>query len=429
MVALRVFTCFLTAVTFLVVSSAAGAEVTDSVTCTASYNHLLAQLTRELSFEKGTYGVYLIDLKSGQVLGINHREEFHAASTFKLPMNLFLYEQVAAGKIDPGTKLTYLKRHREGGTGILQYKPVGSTYSIAELSVYSIVYSDNVATNILLSYLGRTNVKDYMRNIGGTVVDDDRNVTCPEDMANYMNCLLKFAAEHPEHGNLLIHYLANTVYNERLPKPLPASVKVAHKIGNWPYTGTYNDVGYVEHPENPYIIAVFSKNTESRERAFAVIRKISGMVYDYQSSLRHIRILLNGKELGNDIPPLMENGRLLVPLRNIAEPLGAEVSWDGTNKTAAVARAGVSLTVQIGSEGAVVNGQETTLSVPAKLLGGRTMVPLRFVSEAFGARVEWDGENHLVNIWLEDGVSPGTNGAQVELSDATERALNTAAAW
>lgn len=398
-------TCVIMAFAHLCAFTAAGdaAEATGSATCTASYNHLLEQLTRELSFEKGTYGVYLIDLKSGQVLGINHREKFHAASTFKLPMNLYLYEQVAAGKLDPLTRLTYLPQHYEGGTGILQYKSEGSTYSIAELSLYSIVYSDNVATNILLSYVGRTNVKNYMRSLGGVVVEDDRNVTCPEDMGKYMLHLLDFAERHPAHGGLLIHYLENTVYNERLPKPLPSGVKVAHKIGNWPFTGTYNDVGYVQHPENPYIIAVFSKYTESRDRAFVVIRKISRIVYDYQSGLRHIRILLNGQELGHEVPPLLQNGRVLVPLRSIAEPLGAEVSWDGTNKTAVVDCAGVSLTVQAGSRVAVVNGQETALSVPARLFGGRTMVPLRFVSEAFGAEVQWDAEDRLIRIWFEKG--------------------------
>lgn len=401
----RSLTCLALVVTCLLIWSVVGnaAEASCSAISTASYNSLLGQLSRELSSEKGTYGVYLIDLKSRQALGINHREPFHAASTFKLPLNLYLYEQVAAGKVDLQTRLTYLQKHYEGGTGILQYKPVGNRYSIAELSLYSIVYSDNVATNILLSYLGRTNIKNYMRGLGGGVVDNYKNLTCPEDMARYMFYLLEFAAKNPKLGGLLINYLESTIYNERLPKPLPAGVKVAHKIGNWPYTGTYNDVGYVEHPENPYVIAVFSKHTAGRERAFQVIQKISRLVYDYQSNLRHIRILLNGQEINNDVPPLLEDGRMLVPIRNIAEPLGAKVSWNGTTKTVAVSRAGLSLTLQVGSETAVLDGQEIALSVPAKLFGGRTMVPLRFVSEAFGARVDWDGENRLVNIWLKEG--------------------------
>lgn len=388
----------------LLVWSAAGdvAEAGCAAISTASYNNLLERLTRELSLEKGTYGVYLFDLKSGHALGLNHREAFHAASTFKLPLNLYLYEQAAAGKVDLQTRLTYLQKHYEGGTGLLQYDPVGSRYSIAQLSLYSIVYSDNVATNILLSYLGRMNVKNYMRRLGGAVVHDKSNLTCPEDMAKYMAYLLAFAAKNPELGGLLIDYLQNTIYNERLPKPLPAGVKVAHKIGNWPYTGTYNDVGYVDHPENPYVIAVFSKHTAGRKRAFHVIQRISRLVYGYQSSLRHIRILLNGQEANNDVPPLLEDGRMLVPIRDIAEPLEAEVSWDGLTKTVTVSRSGVSLTLQVGSETAVLDGQKIALSVPVRLFSGRTMVPLRFISEAFGARVEWDGKQRLVNIWLAD---------------------------
>ncbi len=383
---------------FLLTFVQADAGEIKSCASSASYNDLLSQLVDVLRNEKGTYGVYLIDLKSGHWLGINHEEPFHAASTFKLPANLYLYEQIAAGRISPQTTLTYRKGHYETGTGLLQYRPVGSKFTIAALVRYSIVYSDNVATNILLSYVGKQNVKNYMRNLGGRVVSDTQNVTCPQDIAGYMLHLLKFAAEHPEQGNTLLELLENTVFNDRISKPLP--VRVAHKIGNWPSTGTYNDVGYVKHPQNPYVIAVLSKYTPSREKACQVIQTISRLVYDYQTRLVHVKILLNGKEFKSELPPLLEGGCLLVPVRDIAKAMGAEVCWNSASRTAEVTQAGTTLRLEVGSSVAVVNNKEVTLPLPVQFVEGCIFAPLGFISEAFGGQVEWDSNSRTATVHL-----------------------------
>ncbi|MEW6183764.1 MAG: serine hydrolase [Bacillota bacterium] len=389
-------------VNLAVIPACGRAQAQGAVTTTAGYAGLSTQLNQIISKEKGTYGVCLIDMRSGERLGLNHDASFYAASTFKLPMNLYLWEQVAAGRVKTDTILTYKQAHYEGGTGVLQYKPIGSKFSIAALSRYSITQSDNVATNILLSYLGRSNVKTYMRGLGGKVVDDARNTTCPQDMAEYMLCLLKFASEHPQQGGILIGYLENTVFNDRIPEPLPAGIKVAHKIGNWPFTGTYNDIGYIEHPENPYILSVFSEGTESRGKAFQTIQRISRAVYEYQEELPHVKILLNDREVVIENPPLLEEGHLLVPLRSLAEAMGAEVSWDGGSRTVNIKYAETDVLLEVNSKTALIAGEEVMLPVPARIVGGRTFVPLRFVSEALKAQVDWDGADLTVNIRFDE---------------------------
>jgi len=97
-----------------------------------------------------------------------------------------------------------------------------------------------------------------------------------------------------------------------------------------------------------------------------------------------------------DQQPVIENGRTLVPLRFVSEALGCKVTWE--NNTAGVKRGGVDIAMSIGSKTPVVNGNTKTLDAPAKLTNGRTMVPLRFVSECLGAKVDWDKENRLVVI-------------------------------
>ncbi|MFZ5596896.1 MAG: serine hydrolase [Bacillota bacterium] len=375
------------------------------------YSGLETTINRIVENEEGIYGVFVIDLKSGKSMGINPLEQFHAASTFKLPLNIYLYEKVDRGEADLLKRLVYEKRHYEGGTGILQNSPFGSSFEMGLLSRYSIIYSDNVATNMLLSYLGRKNVKDRMRSMGGLVVEDDRNITCPRDMALYMLHLLNFAADHPEQGNLLIGYLENTVFNDRIPAPLPGEVVVAHKIGNWPATGTYNDVGYVMHPKNPYIISVFSRGTPGQSAAFSVIRKISGAVYDYQDSFVPTSLRLNGKPLETaGVSPVYDGGVVLAPVREVAVALGASVEWDAPTGSTLITRGNEKIMLRIGSGSAVVNNGTVNLAKPVRFTNNRVMAPVRFISEALGATVSWDDASRTVNIKyvpVEKAAGPG----------------------
>ncbi|WP_088104344.1 stalk domain-containing protein [Halalkalibacter urbisdiaboli] len=86
------------------------------------------------------------------------------------------------------------------------------------------------------------------------------------------------------------------------------------------------------------------------------------------------------------------NGRTLVPLRTIFEELGATVKWEHTNKTVTATKGSTTVFLKIGSTTTKVNGSTVTIDVPAKITNGRTLVPLRFVSESLGATVTWDGQ-------------------------------------
>ncbi len=99
-----------------------------------------------------------------------------------------------------------------------------------------------------------------------------------------------------------------------------------------------------------------------------------------------------------DQQPIIENGRTLVPLRGIFEALGASVDWDNATQTVTAQRAETRISLQIGSQKMLVNGEEKTLDVPAKLINGHTLVPARAISEAFGCDVQWDAEHWSVRI-------------------------------
>ncbi len=109
-------------------------------------------------------------------------------------------------------------------------------------------------------------------------------------------------------------------------------------------------------------------------------------------------VVLNGNKLSFDVPPVIENGRTLVPLRTIFEALGADISWDNPSQTVTAVRGDTTITLQIGASSALKNSQPVNLDVPGKIVAGRTMVPLRFVSEAMGCKVAWSSETEAIVV-------------------------------
>jgi hypothetical protein len=111
-----------------------------------------------------------------------------------------------------------------------------------------------------------------------------------------------------------------------------------------------------------------------------------------------IQVFVNGSLLIMDTPPVVVAGRTLLPLRAIFEALGAEVEWDAVLRSISATKGNVSLLLYIGNTTAQKNGVPVILDVPPQIINGRTLVPLRFVGEALGADVLWDGVARKVTI-------------------------------
>ena len=111
-----------------------------------------------------------------------------------------------------------------------------------------------------------------------------------------------------------------------------------------------------------------------------------------------ISVYLDNEQIQFDVAPLLVNGRTMVPMRAIFEKLGAVVFWDNDTRTAVANKGNVNVSISIDDTTLYKNGQAITLDVPAQLNGGRTLVPLRAVSEAFDCDVQWDGSTQTVNI-------------------------------
>ena|GEM_PF-575693 len=100
-----------------------------------------------------------------------------------------------------------------------------------------------------------------------------------------------------------------------------------------------------------------------------------------------------------DSPAYIKNGRTYLPVRALGESLGAAVSWDEKTRTVTLTRGEDRVEMVIGDYNIKVNGSYTTMEVAPEIVGGRTMLPARYVAEAFGALISWDEKSQEVVIF------------------------------
>jgi hypothetical protein len=120
-----------------------------------------------------------------------------------------------------------------------------------------------------------------------------------------------------------------------------------------------------------------------------------------------VAVLVNGQSVNFDQPPITRAGRVFVPLRGVFERLGASVVYDNGQINAT--GNGRNIALNIGSTQATVNGSTQVLDVAPFVIGSRTLVPLRFVAQALGAGVEWDQNAQTVRITGGGGNGGGMN--------------------
>jgi|GEM_PF-3108393 Micrococcal nuclease (thermonuclease) homologs len=126
------------------------------------------------------------------------------------------------------------------------------------------------------------------------------------------------------------------------------------------------------------------------------IAVIVGWIPPMGGAVVTVPVFLDGNPL-SDMAVLTQN-RTLLPFRALFEPLGATVEWDPATRTVHATKAALSLSLTIGETVATVNGRPVSLDVPAQIIHDRTMVPVRFVAETLGATVGWDALSRTVIV-------------------------------
>lgn len=129
-----------------------------------------------------------------------------------------------------------------------------------------------------------------------------------------------------------------------------------------------------------------------------VLTMLSGMFTVVSASENNITVSIDGKNVAFDVPPQLINNRTMVPLRAIFEALGATVEWNNDTQTVISSKGNTIISLTINNPTMYVNGTKVSLDSPACLINGRTLVPVRAISEAFGTAVNWNGSTQTVAI-------------------------------
>lgn len=134
-----------------------------------------------------------------------------------------------------------------------------------------------------------------------------------------------------------------------------------------------------------------------------------------------IQVYVNGYLMNFDVNPVLVNGRTMVPLRAILETLGATVTWDNSSHTVTASKVATTITLTIGSLTPTINGQVQSLDVPAQIVNGRILAPLRFVGEALGGKASWNGENQIINVYCPSDPGDKITAVSISASDVNIR--------
>ena len=123
------------------------------------------------------------------------------------------------------------------------------------------------------------------------------------------------------------------------------------------------------------------------------------LIEDYEPLPGDITVLVDGRPIDFDSPPFIDSSnRIIVPVRFVTEALGGMVGWEPASRTVTILRENDTVLFRINSPSAVVNGEVKAMDTVPVLKNNRTMVPVRYISEYFGAQVEWNAITRTVSI-------------------------------
>ena len=250
-----------------------------------------------------TIAVAFHDVESGETLFRNEREVFHAASTMKVPVMLGIFEAVTAGelRLDQPVRVhneftsildrsKYSLEAREDSDKEL-YTLIGKDVALEDLVRRMIVRSSNLATNIVIEFIGAPRVMRLMREIGANDikvlrgVEDDKayhagmnNTTTAYDLMLIFRALAERRVISAGASATMIDILAAQEHNDGIPAGLPPGTRVAHKTGS--ITKISHDAGLITRADgSSYVLVVLTRGFAKGDDADEVIASISRAIW------------------------------------------------------------------------------------------------------------------------------------------------------
>lgn len=247
-----------------------------------SPDQLRQMVTKLVGSTWKNYSVYVRDLNSPFIMGINETVIYDAASVNKIPILAALYVGAKKGTIDLNRQITIQEKDiQDYGTGVIRYEKPGGTYSVKTLARLMMQQSDNTAAYILSSYIIPTpSIQELFGSWGMSQTEMvAKNETSNRDVSLLLPKLIDGSLLNPSLTQEVRAFLKDSEFEDRLHKGLPETATIYHKTGD--AVATLHDVGVVEDGKLRYYIGIFTADITDEEETKDLMAKVSRLVYDY----------------------------------------------------------------------------------------------------------------------------------------------------
>lgn len=267
------------------------------------------RIAAELASYDGQMSVYVDDMR-GNTVEIGIDEKFEAASTIKTYILACLFDQIEKGQASLDEVLTYKKEHYINGSGLMRDMSFGATFTVKDAAMLMIIVSDNIATNMMIDYLGLDTINACIQALGckDTIlhnpIDFDKyeklGTTTPRDYASMFLRLAKGELISAKASEQMRDIFRRQHYNSTLTRFFPQYlldsedtgeeelIYVASKSGSM--DACRNDGGIVHTPYGEYVIVIMNKNFSdpvyhSEHTAQVYGAKVSRLILDQYLAL------------------------------------------------------------------------------------------------------------------------------------------------
>ncbi|MEH2067487.1 MAG: serine hydrolase [Nostoc sp.] len=241
------------------------------------------------SYKSLNPGIFFLDLDTGNYIDINGEKRFAAASTIKFPLLVALFQEIDAGRIKLTDKLVMRRDLRVGEAGTMQYKPIGTKFSVLETATLMMTISDNTATNMVLDRLGgaakvsqrfrswglqNTAVRNLLPDIPGT------NTTSSKDLVRLAALVSNNRLLSLNSRDRVLDIMRHVKTNSLLPAGIGQGATIAHKTGTLRFI--IGDAGIIKMPNGKsYLAGVLVQRPNYDPKAGDFVREVSRRVYNY----------------------------------------------------------------------------------------------------------------------------------------------------
>ena len=300
---------------------------------------LRRRIARIVDSVKGVMGVFVLEVESGEEIGVNQDQAFPMASVCKTPILVHAYRLAEAGKVSLDTRIPLTRETRTSGSGLLNYFDEGLAPTLRDLLLMMIVVSDNAATDMVLAQVGgpaavtatmaelglpsirldrtirqlladisaavepRTQGLDYHAlealfteneevqarfrdraavQAGIRAATEGRDQATPQDIARLYAQIARSECASPDSCAAILKTLERQQLRGRIPRELPPGVRCCHKTGTLGPGKVTNDTGLLFIQDRPIAVAVLSREvTQEPYETNTAIARIGRIVYDH----------------------------------------------------------------------------------------------------------------------------------------------------